>query len=214
MRQELIVFLREPRPGAVKTRLAAALGDADAALVYRALAEHTLRATSCPDYARVLYATPDADPAALRDWLPGERFETQRGDDLGARMGNAFADAFARGATRAAIVGTDAPMVTLRHVADALAALEECDVVLGPAHDGGYYLLAMDRPRPALFQGIAWSTPAVLSATAERAGALGLSVRMLETLRDVDTVQDLRAEWDRVAPLLEPARRERIGRRL
>ncbi len=71
------------------------------------------------------------------------------------------------------------------------------------AHDGGYYLLAVDRPRPPLFQAIAWSTPSVLAATVERAGTLGLTVRLLEPLRDIDTLDDLRAERARFAPLLD-----------
>jgi glycosyltransferase A (GT-A) superfamily protein (DUF2064 family) len=83
-----------------------------------------------------------------------------------------------------------------------LRSLDEHDVVLGPTHDGGYYLIALDRPRPALFQSIPWSTPSVLPATAERASVLGLSVRMLDRLRDVDTIEDVRAEWPRLRPLI------------
>ena len=73
--------------------------------------------------------------------------------------------------------------------------------MLGPTHDGGYYLIALDRPRPALFAAIPWSTPSVLPATAERAGVLGLSVRMLDPLRDIDTMEDVKAEWPRLRAL-------------
>jgi glycosyltransferase A (GT-A) superfamily protein (DUF2064 family) len=73
--------------------------------------------------------------------------------------------------------------------------------VLGPTHDGGYYLIALDRPRPALFQSIPWSTPSVLPATVERAGVLGLGVRMVDPLRDIDTFEDVRAEWPRIRAL-------------
>src|SRR5262249_35390728 len=83
------------------------------------------------------------------------------------------------------------------------AALDDYDVVLGPAHDGGYYLMGLNRHRPALFEDIPWSTPSVLASTAERAGALGLSVHHLAPLRDVDTIEDLRAEWQHVVPLPE-----------
>jgi glycosyltransferase A (GT-A) superfamily protein (DUF2064 family) len=87
-------------------------------------------------------------------------------------------------------------------VLEAFRSLDDHDLVLGPAHDGGYYLLAVDRPRPALFQGIAWSTPSVLAATVERAGTLGLTVRLLDPLRDIDTLDDLRAERTRLEPVL------------
>ena len=88
-------------------------------------------------------------------------------------------------------------------VLEAFAAVDRHDVVLGPAQDGGYYLMALSRHRPGLFGGIAWGTPGVLAATAERAGAFGLTVHLLELLRDIDTIEDLRAEWHRLRPLLE-----------
>jgi hypothetical protein len=102
-------------------------------------------------------------------------------------------------------VGTDAPLVARETVLEAFRGLAKHDLVLGPAHDGGYYLLAVDRPRPELFQGIAWSTGAVLAATVERAGTLGLAVQLIEPLRDIDTFEDLRAEWPRLEPLLAPS---------
>ncbi len=122
-------------------------------------------------------------------------------------MATAFDEAFRRGARRVAIVGTDAPFVSRETVLEAFRSLDDHDLVLGPAHDGGYYLLAVDRPCPALFQGIAWSTRSVLAGTVERAGTLGLAVRLLEPLRDIDTLEDLRAERRRLEPLLKgPAR--------
>lgn len=117
-------------------------------------------------------------------------------------MSAAFHEAFRRGARRVAIVGTDAPFVSRETVLEAFRSLDDHDLVLGPAHDGGYYLLAVDRPRPALFQGIAWSTPSVLAATVARAGTLGLTMRLLDPLRDIDTLDDLRAERTRLEPVL------------
>jgi hypothetical protein len=108
-------------------------------------------------------------------------------------MARAFGECFARGARRVAIVGTDAPDCTRAHVTAAWAALDTHDVAVGPTHDGGYYLLALARPCPGLFQDIAWSTPDVLRATLARAAAAGLSVARLATLRDVDTLADWRA---------------------
>jgi len=202
----LIVFVKEPRPGVVKTRLAAALGHEVAAQVYRVLAEEEIRriASRGDEYTRLFFHAPAEAGAAMADWLPGEILVPQSEGDLGARMSAAFADVFARGARRAAIIGTDVPAMDRATVMEALESLDVHDLALGPTPDGGYYLLALDRPRPELFRGMAWSTPAVLMATAERAGALGLSVRMLPPLPDIDTIDDLRAEWPRLQGLFEP----------
>lgn len=201
----LIVFVKEPRPGAVKTRLASAIGPEAAADVYRALAEQEIRRTAPRpgEYSRLFFFTPAEARERIQSWLPGESLWPQGGDDLGARMAGAFAEAFRRGARRAAVIGTDVPWVSRGLVADALSALGEHDVVLGPTADGGYYLLALDRPRPELFGGIAWSTRSVFAATVERAGALGLGVSVLEELPDIDTLEDVRAHWDELRPMIE-----------
>jgi rSAM/selenodomain-associated transferase 1 len=210
----LVVFVKHPLPGAVKTRLAAAIGPETAAELYRALAEHVLEATTplAGEYERLVFFDPPGAAEAMRAWLPGVRLIAQAGPDLGVRMAHAFARAFARGASRVAIVGTDAPGVSRQAVTDALAALDAADVVIGPAEDGGYYLLALGAPRPGLFAGIAWSTPTVASETRARAMAARLTVRELPTLRDVDTLDDLRGEWPRLGGLLlaRPALREAL----
>jgi len=200
----LLVFIRDPRPGQAKTRLIPALGPERAAELYRALAEEEVGGTSPRggEYGRLLCFAPAEARPALEAWFPGETFVPQRGADLGARMSAAFDEAFRGGAARVAIIGTDVPSVTRETVLGAFRALEASDVVLGPAHDGGYYLLALKRPRPALFADIAWSTPAVLPATEERARGLGLAVHRLDVLRDIDTLEDLQAERERLEGLL------------
>jgi rSAM/selenodomain-associated transferase 1 len=200
----LIVFVKEPRPGAAKTRLTPSLSAADAAEVYRVLAEEEIRNTAPRpgEYTRLFFFDPSSAPEAMSEWLPEETLVPQRGTDLGARMSTAFDEAFHRGARRAAVIGTDVPWVTRALVAEAFAALGEHDVVLGPTADGGYYLLATDRPRPELFRAVAWSTSSVLASTVERAGALGLKVHMLRPLTDIDTIDDLRSHWDELQPLL------------
>jgi uncharacterized protein len=207
MSDTLLVFVKEPRPGAVKTRLAAGLGAVRAAAVYRSLAEAVIRQTApaAQEYERLFCFAPKAAIAAMTAWLPGESLLAQQGDDLGARMAHAFAEAFHRGARRVAIVGSDAPAVDRTLVAGALRALDDHDVAIGPARDGGYYLLALDQPRPELFQGVAWSSSAVFTSTVERAAVLGLGVRILDACADIDTLDDLRAEWPRVQRLLDPA---------
>jgi uncharacterized protein len=200
----LIVFVKEPRPGAVKTRLATVLGNEQAAQLYRALAEEAVRRTRPRgrEYEQLLFFTPAEAGPALARWFPGETLLPQKGAELGERMANAFEATFASGARRVAIVGTDAPGLSRQLVNEALLALGDHDVVVGPAQDGGYYLLALDRPRRGLFEAIPWSTSAVLAATAERASLLGLRLSVLEPLTDIDTLEDLRREWPAVRPLL------------
>ena len=197
--------MKHPRPGEVKTRLASAIGPDAAAELYRALAERVLEATTpvAGDYERLVFFDPPESLPQMRDWLPGVRLLAQSGHDLGARMADAFARAFARGASRVAIVGTDAPGVSRATVTEALTALDTADVVIGPADDGGYYLIALREPRPNLLAGIEWSTPGVRGQTLARAAAAGLSVRELKQRRDVDTLEDLRAEWPAVRGLID-----------
>ncbi len=210
----LVVFVKDPRPGAVKTRLARDVGPDTAALVYRALAEAVLESTTpAPgEYERLVFFDPPEARRALREWLPGVWLRAQARGDLGERLADAFARAFARGAARVAIVGSDAPELSRETVLRALAALDAADVVLGPAEDGGYYLIALREPHPELVRGVDWSTPAVLRQTLERAATARLEVRRLEPLRDVDTLADIRAVW----PALEPrlARRPDLRRAL
>lgn len=212
----LVVFVKHPRPGAVKTRLAAAIGAEEAADLYRALVEHVLEATTPRpgDYERLVFFDPPGALEEMRAWLPGVRLLPQGGGDLGERMADAFARAFARGARRVAIVGTDVPGVARETVSEALSALDAADVALGPAEDGGYCLLALREPRPELFSGIAWSTATVAAETRSRAAASGLTVRELPALRDLDTLEDLRGLWPRLEGLLEgrPALREALRR--
>jgi len=189
-----------PRPGAVKTRLAAALGPERAAAVARALAERVVGQTrpEAGEYGRVVVFTPAGARADLERWLPGLELWEQEGDDLGARMDAAFARALRR-APRVLLAGTDVPHLGRAHVREAFAALERSDVVLGPARDGGYYLVGLRARQPALFAGMAWGGPEVLAATRERAAALALDVHLLPRLGDVDTLDDLRAEWPEMA---------------
>ena len=201
----LLVFLKVPRAGAAKTRLVPCLGPAAAAELYRVLAEEEVRATTPHpgEYQRLLCFAPAVDGDAIARWFPGEERWPQPEGDLGTRMAAAFAEGFRSGARRVAIVGTDVPSVSRGHVLAALASLDAHDLAIGPTHDGGYYLLAMRRPEPRLFDGVAWSTPLVLHHTLDRASGLDLRVASLETLTDVDTLDDVRTEWPRLRGLLE-----------
>jgi rSAM/selenodomain-associated transferase 1 len=212
----LAVFLKAPRPGAVKTRLVPALGAAGAARLYRALAEAVVAGTrpGPGEYERLFFFTPAEARPEMEAWFADEAWIAQEGADLGARMSSAFDEAFRRGADRVAIVGTDVHGLTRHDAGIALAALQDHDLVLGPARDGGYYLIGLGHRRPALFEGVAWGTGSVFAATMERAAALGLSVRVLEERRDIDTLEDVRAEWARLRPLLDEDLAEDLARKL
>lgn len=206
MRSELLVFLKAPRVGAVKTRLAKDIGDELAGEVYRRLARAVLDATmpvSREGFSRVLcFAPRDAGPE-IAAWLGDEALEPQSEGDLGARMDEAFANSFARGSTKTVIIGTDSLDVNRTAVDAAFQALDDVDVVIRAAEDGGYTLIGLTKRQTALFEDIAWSTGAVLSQTLARAAAAGLRVVNAGPDADIDDLAGLRRHWARVAPLLD-----------
>jgi rSAM/selenodomain-associated transferase 1 len=214
----LAVFVKDPRPGTVKSRLAAALGAEAAAAVYRVLAEGVVRRTAprSDEYDRVIVFDPPDAKRSVGEWLGVEAaaLVPQSPGDIGVRMERAFEELFARGARRVALTGTDVPALEREDVRGALESLDEHDVAIGPATDGGYYLIALKRPHPELFDGIGWSGPDVLADTLDRASQRDLSVRVLRTIGDVDTVEDLAAEWPRIRPLLDAPTRAAIERTL
>jgi uncharacterized protein len=214
----LLVFLKWPEPGLAKTRLIGALGPEAAAGVYRLLAEAEMGATrpQAGEYDRLLCFSPAEAEARIQGWFPGEAVWPQPEGDLGHRMSEAFAQGFRQGAERVAIIGTDVPAVARATVQSAFRALDSADLVLGPAHDGGYYLLALARHRAELFLGIAWSTSKVLAATRARAASLGLRTHLLEAMNDVDTIDDLATAWSDLEPILarEPEVRDAVARAL
>jgi uncharacterized protein len=195
----LLVFVRAPEPGAVKTRLASAIGPAAALAVYRRLAEHTLReaAALAPEGVEVrVHYTPAEGRDAVRAWLgPGPVYLPQGEGELGARMRGAFARAFAEGAGQVVIVGSDLPELSAGLLRRAFDRLDANPAVIGPATDGGYYLLGLTRLVEGVFDGIAWSTPQVLAATLARFRAAGIEPATLEALSDVDEVEDLPEGW-------------------
>ncbi len=194
MNDQLIVFARYPERGKVKTRLAAELGADEALAVYRQLLAHTERVTAPLAAARVLWLAEAPPPGAPPLWPDGPQRVQPAGADLGQRMRHAFGEAFARGAQRAVVIGTDCPGLSTAHLRQAYERLLTHDVVLGPATDGGYYLLGLRAPQPALFAGISWSTATVLADTRAAAQRQQLRVALLPELSDVDTAADL-AVW-------------------
>jgi hypothetical protein len=189
----LSIFVKAPRSGAVKTRLAAALGDDGACAAYRVMVATLL--TGLKELAPVeLRFTPDEALEEIVPWLrPGWSARPQGAGDLGARLAACFDAAFAAGARRVVVIGSDCPTVTPADIEAAWAALNEFDVVLGPAVDGGYWLVGLNAPRAELFQDVPWSTERVLAATLKRAASAGLRVRQLRPLSDIDTLEDWQA---------------------
>jgi rSAM/selenodomain-associated transferase 2/rSAM/selenodomain-associated transferase 1 len=197
-RPTVLLFAKAPRPGRVKTRLAADTGAAAAARLYRVMGREVADALRSGPWRLVVAYTPAGALDEVRAWLgPELGYLAQRGSDLGERMEDALARALAR-APRACLVGTDAPALDGKRVREALQALDDHDLVLGPAEDGGYYLLATSSPVPELFRRIPWSTGRVLAVTLERARALGLRTHLLPALRDVDTLADVPPRLRRV----------------
>ncbi|HEX8211860.1 MAG TPA: TIGR04282 family arsenosugar biosynthesis glycosyltransferase [Longimicrobium sp.] len=191
-----LVFVRAPVAGRVKTRLAAALGAEGALRVYRRLAEHTLHeARALGGEVRVHFTPADAG-AEVRAWLgEGPLYLPQSAGDLGARMEAAFRAAFHDGADRVVIIGSDLPDLSTALLRRAFDALESHPAVIGPARDGGYYLLGMRMMIEGLFDGIPWSTDEVLARALERLHAAGIEPALLDTLSDVDELDDLPAGW-------------------
>ncbi len=202
-RDAIVVFARAPQLGLVKTRLASEIGDAAALSAYVELgritwehASDARRTLHC--HAVVAYTPRDAEPA-VRAWLGGaDAYIAQDEGDLGQRMLGAIARVLADGAGRVVVIGTDCPSLTSGVLGDAFAALNDADVVLGPATDGGYYLIGMSRPFGAIFSDVPWSSANTLAVTLERAAAARLKVAQLSPLSDVDTAADLIA-WQREA---------------
>ncbi len=190
----LVVMAKAPIPGHVKTRLTPRLSPDHAAALARALLQDTVERVRSVAGAAVIVAVEPADAVPdVQTWLPPVELMPQPPGDLGHRMAAVMADRFARGAPAVVVIGSDHPTLPADVLARTIAWLREGrdEVVVGPAEDGGYYLLGVTRPHPELFDGIPWSGPAVLQATLERAAARGLPVRRLPTWYDVDTPDDL-----------------------
>ncbi len=186
----LIIFVKAPRAGVVKTRLAQGIGPEAAAAAYRALVETLLQNLTTLSEVELRF-TPDDAAGEIESWRRASwRVRPQGHGDLGERLIASFDDAFADGAQRVVVIGSDCPRVTAQDVTDAGESLRRHDVVLGPATDGGYWLVGLRSPQPALFHNIQWSTDTVLHETQAQIHAANLSVNLLHTLSDVDTEKD------------------------
>jgi rSAM/selenodomain-associated transferase 1 len=190
MKKEVVlVFQKNAILGKVKTRLASGMGEARALEIYRHLIQLTYSALEVVPASIWTYFS-DYIPETVNP--PIARSFVQEGQDLGERMAHAFARSFESGMDmdKVVLIGTDCPMLQSEHLNQAFEALTHSDLVVGPATDGGYYLIGMKRRADFLFEGINWSTAEVLSQTLAVATAHGLHFNLLDELSDIDTQED------------------------
>jgi rSAM/selenodomain-associated transferase 1 len=206
-KQHLIIFTRYPEPGKTKTRLIPALGNLGAANLQREMTEYTIFKVQELQKKIVISVEvrfAGGNSQLMQDWLGLDLvYQSQGEGDLGSRMARSLFDAFQSGAKKVIIIGTDCPGVNVLILAAAFKKLHTFDLVLGPAIDGGYYLIGLCQPIPELFANIEWGTAQVFQKTVEIAQKLKLSHTSLSPLADVDRPEDL--------PIWEQALVEEMG---
>jgi rSAM/selenodomain-associated transferase 1 len=194
MKNLLGLLAKYPEAGKVKTRLAVDIGEEGAARIYRELAERVFKNTTpehASDFERVIFYSPAGMRARFESWMPGEKLLPQKGRDIGDIMWTALKDLFDSGASKAVITGVDIPDLDAEVVRDAFLALESVEVVIGPADDGGYYLIGMKDLRREIFEGPSWGTGKVFAETVEILKRHGLSYSTVKTLFDIDRIEDI-----------------------
>lgn len=186
----LMIFARNPELGKVKKRLAKTIGNEQALMIYVKLLEHTHAIADKVFADKAVFYSDRVQEFDILDYYKFPKF-LQKGNDLGERMERAFGQAFAQQYDKVVIIGSDCIELSSEIIEDALKALDDHNVVIGPAHDGGYYLLGMDRHYPHLFKNKMWSTEDVFLDTLLDIKKLKLSYSLLPTLNDVDEEKDL-----------------------
>jgi rSAM/selenodomain-associated transferase 1 len=192
-RERLVLFAKEPAAGRVKTRLAAGIGAGKAAALYGAILTDLAAALVAPSWEAVLAVEGDETVVLARIFSSNWSFRPQGPGSLGDRLARAAAAAFEEGAERVALAGSDAPTLGALEVGAAFAALDESDLAVAPAPDGGFSLAALKRlvnPIP-LFGSVRWSTAFALSDLRRNADTFGLRAALLPQVPDVDVVEDL-----------------------
>jgi rSAM/selenodomain-associated transferase 1 len=203
----LLIFMRTPQPGKVKTRLARSLGNEKAAEFYRLCTDATLKEIGqlSQEVDKYISFTEPSDKYEMKR-LTGLGFKVavQEGESLGQRLCNAFGRVLENGAQRVVIVASDVPDLSASIMTDAISSLDNSDVVIGPCYDGGYYLIGMKELHEELFNGISWGTERVYQQTLDAAKENGLTVNQLPILMDIDTEADLH-QWSQVDGYKKPA---------
>lgn len=189
-KEAIIIFLKYPELGRSKTRLAATIGNEKALQVYKELLDHTYLISKELNIDKYLFY--DKVTAKKMPW-DKEKYHTayQLDGDLGLRMSNAFEQLFNKGYERVVIIGSDCYELTQEIIEEAFQILKNKEVVIGPAKDGGYYLLGLTQFIPQLFSGVKWSTEEVFPATVKALDRLGISHAITPVLSDIDVYEDL-----------------------
>ncbi len=189
----VIIMARVPRPGEGKTRLRGVLSDAERARLQESFLRDAVEVALEANLGRVHIACtpPGAAPRVEEEFGGRVSTFTQQGEGLGERMLAALRRVEADGFAPLLMIGTDTPLLHPRRLREALAALADAGVCLGPSDDGGYYLLGCHEPLPALLDDVPWSTDRVLGTTLRLAAGAGIRARLLQTLYDIDTPADL-----------------------
>ncbi len=190
----LTIMAKAPQPGEVKTRLCPPLTDAEAAELYRCFLLDTIaKARTLTGISPVLAYTPEDSKDFFAALAPDFTLLVQQGDDLGAKMSMCFTRLFDLGFQHVLLTGSDSPTLPLSYLQQAVALMTKphIDVVLGASEDGGYYLIGLRQPQPALFDNMCWSTSTVFAKTTQRAAAKELNVACLPPWYDIDTPADL-----------------------
>lgn len=190
MEKGLLIFAKKPVPGKVKTRLAKDIGDEAACQIYRQLLFYTFDVAEKAN-VYVIACLTEEDQITL-DAVPYTEFYEQAAGDLGKKLLYAFDSAFKKGFEKLIVLGTDCADLTSDILEDAYNQLNKNDVVIGPAKDGGYYLLGMTHFIQSLFENKSWSTEHLLTETIRTLEEEGKSYHLLETLSDIDTIEDLK----------------------
>lgn len=185
----LIIFQKNAIRGQVKTRIAATAGEDLALEIYNCLTSHTHQVAGEIKVDKFLFYS-DFIPEWSDAKYPEYHLALQSGENLGERMCNAFRTLFSKSYSNIVIIGTDCPELQASDLNSAFLALSHSDLVIGPASDGGYYLLGMSRFNPDLFDEIPWSTPRVLELTLDAADKAGMDYEFLKIRSDVDTFED------------------------
>ncbi|WP_445735402.1 TIGR04282 family arsenosugar biosynthesis glycosyltransferase [Mariniflexile sp.] len=190
-KKAIIIFTRTPELGTCKTRLAKTVGDEAALDIYKFLLKHTAMATEPINADKYVFYS---EKIKKEDAWDESVFikKLQNGDDLGTRMENAFMDLFGLGYQKVIIIGSDLLDLNPTHLNDAFEKLNEHEVVIGPAKDGGYYLLGLSKFNACIFQNKPWSEPHLLETTLEELAQKSVSLALLETLNDIDAFEDLK----------------------
>lgn len=187
MKRALIIFEKNKIPGKVKTRLAAKIGDEAALILYGEMTSYIHEIVKTDQQDNYIYYSDFLEDKSSPDFY----YSVQFGSDLGERMLNAFLDLKIKKYDQVLIIGTDCIELKSEDFQKAFSILDNKDIVIGPAEDGGYYLLGLNHIYPELFENMEWSNESVFTETLKRATQLDLSIGFLPTLNDIDDLEDL-----------------------